>query len=353
MVVWIALVAYVALVRAFLGKLDTRRLQKKFLFLAGIAVALVIGLRGDNYGSVYDLRVYVGFYNDIMSASWQNIFKISDFEVGYVVLNKLLSIVFPFSQAIVLFEAGFCVFAVCHYIYHNTENVFWAFYFYVTLGSMGFMLTGFRQSIAIAFCLLSVQFIKNKKLIRFVLFALIAYSIHVSALVFIAAYIIAGNSFINRHKTVLVFVVILMMVFAPQILNFGSFVSDGELTAPGEAVYSFNGIVPIAIYVLGLFTQLYLSKIQNKREAVKNVTAPLLAVGLGFYLMRFYNMILERLSFYYTQASYVALADFWKMIKPDKYRSILKLITFVLAFALFFKRLQNAHYANYIFFWMT
>jgi len=351
MVVWILLVIYILFAKAIIGSVSSDFAKKRFLRWVGIATFLVIGLRGDNYNNVYDLRVYKGFYEIIMSTSWTGIFNVSDFEPGYVLVNKILSTVFPFSQMIVLFEAAVCVFAVCFFIYHNSNNVFFAFFFYVTLGSMGFMLTGLRQSIAISICLICIEYIKRGDNLKYILGVLLAFLIHNSAIVMLPLYYIARNKTIIQRKWSLIFVVLFMMLFAPYILELGKWMSAGELVAANEPVYSFNGIIPILLYCIGLFGQIIYERRESLEKKECLVLSSMIAVGLGLYMMRFYNEALERLAWFYTQASYIGLANFYYTCKKDRMLEFVKIVSLVMAFLLFFKRLQTADYAAYVFFW--
>lgn len=350
MLVWISLALFIVVVRALMVSIDTPYKKRQFLWVVGIVTFLVIGLRGGNYENVYDLKVYTEFYEVIGKTPWSQAILNTEFEIGYVILNKLLYMILPFKQAIVLFEAGFCVFSVCYFIYHNSENVFWPFFFYVTLGSMSFMLTGFRQAIAICVCLLSVELIKKKKWFWFIVVVLLASTFHSSALVFIVSYFVVNSKFIQKRKWSLVFVVIAMMILAPQIIGLGKFFSQGELVASDTATYSLNGIVPIILYSFSLFSQILLDKHEEDNDLPK-VLSPIIAVGLGLYLLRFYNMALERLAWYYTQAAYICLSNSFGIFKKDKNFIIFKVLVIFLSLFLYYKRLQTADYAAYSFFW--
>ncbi len=124
MIVWFGLIAYIFIVKLALKHLNTEGKKKRFLIIAGIGIALIMGLRGDNYANVYDLRVYKDYFSMISQVVWQDIFSVSEFEPGFAILNKLLSVFINWDQAIVLFEACFCVFAVLLFIYKNTKYVF-------------------------------------------------------------------------------------------------------------------------------------------------------------------------------------------------------------------------------------
>ncbi|MBQ9737107.1 MAG: EpsG family protein [Clostridia bacterium] len=362
MIIWILLIVYLIFLKLGMGELDTKPKQKQYLIWAGVAVALIMGLRGDNYGRVYDLRVYTEFFELIDRVSWRNIYDVSDFEVGFVFLNKVLACIFTGGQTIIIFEAFFCVFAVCHFIYHNTDNVFEALFFFVTLGTMGFMLTGLRQSIAIGVGLLSVQAIKNKQFIKYAILMAIAYSIHETSIVFFVAYFIFRNKAIQKNGFVVIPLVLLMMVLAPQILKLGVTLSDGELSMSSEAMFSINGIVPILIYVIAISFTIYINKCKKKTASASpdacekgkgeiSIALPMTSIGLGVYLMRFYGMVIERLSFYYTPASVIALADIAGAMKKGKDGTFDELIILFLAIVLFIYRLSDAVYGNYVFFW--
>ncbi len=350
MLVWISLALFIIAVRTLMVIIDTPQKRKRFLWIVGVATFLVMGLRGGNYENVYDLKVYCSFFEYIGNLPWKEVVVNTDFEIGYVILNKLLYTVVPFTQAIVLFEAAFCVFSVSFFIYHNTEHVFWAFFFYVTLGSMGFMLTGFRQSIAICICLLSVELIKKKKLFWFIVVDLLAFSIHSSALVFFVAYFIVNSKLIQKRKWSLIIVLAIMMAFAPQIIRLGSFFSQGELEVSDTATFTFNGIVPVVLFSFSLVSQILLDKHDDDNRFPK-VLSPLIAIGLGLYLLRFYDMFLERLAWYYTQASYICLANSFGIFKKDKNFVFFKIFVLLLAMFLYYNRLQTADYAAYTFFW--
>lgn len=337
-------------IKLCMGPLTNDKSKKWFLILAGVAVFLVMGLRGDNYQNVYDLRVYKDFYESIGRTEWGQIYEVTEFEYGYTLLNKILYTLFPFSQFIILFSAFFCVFSVCRFIYLNSENVFFSFLFYVTLGSMGFMLTGLRQAIAICICLYGVEFAKKEKIFKFLFTVILAITMHRTAFFFFPFYFIVNNKYIKKRRGFIIVIVVALIIFAPALLAFGKSITQGELQAAEEALFTMNGIVPILLYVIGLIAQycLYYKDEKNDNTAIISI---MLSLGLGLYFLRFYNMALERFSYYYTQSSYICLTNIFGFIKKGESRTIAKILAVVLALILFARRLQTADYANYVFFW--
>lgn len=347
MYIWFLLILFLIFVKLCMGNLGTPQKRKKYLIIAGIATILLMALRGENYGSVYDIRAYKGFYERMIDSSWADAIANDSFEIGYVVLNKLLGYIAPFSQAILVFHAIFCIFCVCRFIYLNTEKVFWGYFFFVTLGTMGFMMTGIRQAIAMGICLLNTENIKEKRIIRFLIYVLLASTIHRTAFIFIAAYFVCNAKVFKKIPWLSIFVIVGISALAPQVIDIGESIYE-DFSASDVAAFSFNGIVPVLIYIIAIVLNLlYKSKNENNSNNMM-----LTSMAAGFYLFRFYSPILERISFYYTPASTVLLADFMDEIKTEERQEILiKLLVIVLCVILFARRLDTAAWANYVFLW--
>lgn len=374
MIVWIGMFAFIVGIKLMMGNLHTEKQKKTYLIIVGFVLALLFALRGENYGSVYDMRVYMSFFEQTARTPWKKLFVNPDFEVGFVVLNKLLSYLSQSGRTIIVFHAFFCIFSVCRFIYKNTNEVFWAFLFFFSLGNMGFFLTGLRQAIAICVCLLAVEKAKEKKLFSFAVFNLIAYSIHKSALVFVVMYLLLRLDVFRKSKKMIILPIACMILFSSQIIRFGQVLSD-EVYAAEAATFSFNGIVPILIYAITIIGQIMFVKSANgpikdapstaqKDPYIKRLITTIewkdpfigfsmTAMGFGLYFLRFYSMVLERVAFYYLQGAPVALADVVGFLKRDRYGRVIEMIIIILCFVLFLRRLSGASYANYIFFWET
>ena len=360
MIVWVGMFIFIVGIKLIMGNLYTEKQKKTYLIIVGVVLALLFALRGENYGGVYDMRVYMDFFERAANTEWDRLFVKPEFEVGFVALNKILSYLSHSGRTIIVFHAFFCVYSVCRFIYKNTNEVFWAFLFFFSLGNMGFFLTGLRQAIAISVCLFSVEKTKERKLFSYAVINLIAYSIHQSAMVFFVLYLLLRMDVFKRNKKMIILPIAFMILFSSQIIRFGQVLSD-EVYASEDATFSFNGIVPILIYAITMVCQILFVKSGNAQaEEVHSlerkdpyVAFSMTAMGFGLYFLRFYNMALERISFYYLQGAPVALADVVGYLKRDRYGRIIEMIIIVLCLLLFLHRLSVASYANYVFFWET
>ncbi len=346
MVVWLCFVGFLLITKFIMRDLNTPKKRKNYLAVAGLATTLLLSLRGENYGRVYDIRVYKDFLEGMPDKTWLEAITTSEFEIGYTILNKLVAYVAPYGQVILVVHAVFCIYCVCRFIYRNTDNVFWSYFFFVTLGTMGFMMTGLRQAIAICICLLNTENFEKKKWWKFGILLLLAYSMHETALIFIAGYFLCTSRIFKRMPLLNIPVIAAISIFAPFIIDVGEVIYDDELSS-GNALFSFNGIVPIIIFSVTILLDLIY---RNRKRGVSN-NLMLTSAGLGFYLFRFYNLALERLSYYYTPASSILLANIVGRFKKDQIGVFLRFLITCMAIFLFVHRLRTAAWADYIFFW--
>lgn len=344
MFVWIGLIVYIFVVRLGIGRLRTKARQKRFLIWAGIGIVLIMGARGHDYVKVYDVWSYYYFCKNIAEIPWQDIFAASGFEPGYVLLNKLLITLIPWPQIILFAEAAFCVFAVSRFIYLNSEYPFECIYFFITLGTMGFYLTAFRQAFAISICLLSVELIKKRKFIPFCVAVLCALSFHKTALVFFAAYFFVASRLVLQQKFLLIVAVITIGWNSGQLISLANEIFNMEYSGYDGSEY--GGIVPIIIYLMiVLYSFVFFNRTDN------NTGVNMTTMGLGLYICRYSVEIAERVSFYYTPGSIIALPEIIGHVRDPRLRFSLRSLAMILAFLLFVRRLGYAEYGNYQFFW--
>lgn len=344
MSVWLGLVAFLFLLRLFLGRLDTKKRQGKYLLFSGIAVAAVMGLRFPAYAVVYDLRSYADFYALIGRVPWESIFTISKFEYGYVLLNKLLASVAPWPQTILIIEALVCVFAIGWFIYKNSNYPFQAMLFYVTFGTMAFQLTAFRQSFAMSICLLSIETIKQRRLAPFVLMVLLASTFHVSAIAFLVVYPLA-----NRRPTFTGSLTYLALVIAGVLgAGFATLLGNSLFgMSYGQYIGStYGGLVPITIFLLTIGMSIW-----RRSRLTSWVGLNMTVLSLAIYVMRYTTLALERVSFYFTPGVVVALPDAISSLEDANLRAAVQVVAISLALALFVYRLFTSEWALYRFFW--
>lgn len=345
MYVFVLLIAYLLLLRFFMGDLSDKRAQKKYLMLSAIPIILIMSLRYHVIDVVTDTKDYYDFYEMASMLSIKELFNDPFFEPGYILLNKAFASIIPNPQFIFFLEAFICVSAVCRFIYKNLESPFFGMLFFVTLGTMTFEFTAFRQGIAMSICLFAVEYIKEKKLLPFIILVLLAATFHKTAIVFLPFYFIAQRKPTLRNNFLTIIAICTIVLSASKITTFGNILFEMQYSN----VYigsDYGGLVPILIFVITLILLLI-----NKDKIGNYIFFNMVVIGLTIYLLRYTALAAERVSFYFTTGTIIALPAAIESFKEKNTRVVLYYFATILAIVLFLYRLSYMTLADYRFFW--
>ncbi|MBQ6906957.1 MAG: EpsG family protein, partial [Clostridia bacterium] len=177
---------------------DTLRERKNnYNIFIGIILFLTAALRHRNTGA--DTASYYGMYRAIANGSRNLVFFWNDFVksitsndyedmIFWNLNSKLFSYINKSPQIWLAFIALIFFFAAYKIIkkYSDDPVISWAYLLCVFVYT--FVLKGLRQSVAMSIVILSVDYIYERKLIRFLLLMALATLFHQSAFVFIIAY---------------------------------------------------------------------------------------------------------------------------------------------------------------------
>lgn len=347
MKVWINMLIYITIVYLIVSIFKVKNKNKWFLIFAGIGIIFVMGSR-KHLGGVNDVEIYYNYYKYITNVPLKSIF-INDpyqFEYGYILFNKLLSLISQNPQTILYAEATVCVSCVSYFIYKNSKKTFDSIIYFICLGSMMFMLSGFRQSIAMSICLISVEFIKEKKLIPFLICILLAYSFHQSAIIFLISYFIINSNFKLKHNLFLISIFMVVLLFNEQIILIANRLFNRNYS--GYVGSSFNGIMYIVIYIIIILMSLITKKENNNDNKISlNMTI----LSSIFFVFGYFIEISQRISWYYLFGVSSALPNIYSLVSNKKSALIIRVMFLTLAIAIFVHRFSNNVYSEYIFFW--
>ncbi len=325
-----------------------------FLGLSFLVVAFIVGSRSPQLMRSIDMRNYYRMFMRASTMSFDSLVaKYDTIEKGFLFLMKAVSVVSSWPLTFQYVHAAFCTFVMFWYIYRNADNVFFGVITYICLGPWQFLLTGYRQGIAMCLCIIALECMK-KRTLRWDLTAagliLIAMTMHVTAWIFFAAFAIR---YVKITKKVLIYatiIVLILFVFIDDIVAMGSNMVDTEygLSYTGN---TFGGLVPIVIY-LGALLLTYFIWTWDKTYLDKyGFEVALLVFGLCLYVMRYSSLVMERISMYFTPVICVVLANAISRQKGQGlFKRILPMLFVSLCFILFVYR-SFAQYGEYFFYW--
>lgn len=346
--IYVLLVLSPIFILAFYQKTEMNNSYKKwYLTFCGIPIFLVTALRHNTIGGD-DPQQYYEHYLFSQSMSFKQFCEFSRMEDGYDIVIKILASVFHNPQFVFVFSGLFFTIVICRYIYLNSSSPMISLIIYITLGSFTFSLMGLRQTIAMSICLLSIEYIKKKKLFMFVLLIIIAMQFHITAIIFLPVYFISKITI--SAKNALLF----LIVSSVTILSANSIVGMANKVFSSNYINTVNsgGIVVVLTYLITIFaTFLY------RKSVLKNKDSALFfnMVLLGFisYILRYFGALAsERISFYFFYAIIILLPETINSLGDEKERKLARYTTVTLAISLFLYRVYKTPILMpYKFFW--
>lgn len=345
----------VALLVWLLGLTDERTALKQnnykyYLYIAGTLVALVMGLRSQHTGST-DTWMYCRFFKGMSNypSFWDyynaNLSESSFIfsEAGFYFFSWLISRITSQEQVLVFVTSAFITLSACRFIYKNTRDVPTGLLIYFCLGLFTFNMNGMRQAMAMSICLWNYEFVKQRKFIRFTLIILLAMLFHKTAICFSVVYFLP---LLKEGKLNIFWYLCGMGVFLFSmdwfIETFNAFTGEDYLV---ENAAEGSGLTVLMIYVTCIILGLIMIDSLKKRH----IRTAYLGVLAGFiiYISRFFfNMILERLSYYFFYFSMLLIPNLFDELE-ERERMVVKLLFGLGAIVLLWYRVRSGSFSNF------
>lgn len=192
-----------------------------FLVIVSVTMIVMSYLRANTVG--IDYKQYGDYFTQVRNGGWsflissQNAYRV---EPGFSLLNYLVSLftgdVHIFMLVVSIIAVGLT--AVLLYKYSPIPWV--GMFVFVSFGFFGNTLSFIRQSIAIAIFLFAVHFLKEKKLLPYILVILLAASFHKTTLIMIPVYFIAHIKVNWKSLTAYAGLTALVMALSWPLFNF-------------------------------------------------------------------------------------------------------------------------------------
>lgn len=173
------------------GNIGERNIQRSRALLIGLCMLLLMGLRdqtvaGDTITYVYDFLYKPVEWTGIKAFFTEN--KEPLFYFVEYLCQKVTS-----SYTVYLFVTSvMVVIGFSKLLKHYSEDMFLSVLLFCGVGSMYFCMAGLRQAIAMGCTMIAFIYAKERKLIKFLLWCLVAYGFHNSAIAFVFVYLLVN-----------------------------------------------------------------------------------------------------------------------------------------------------------------
>ena len=319
-----------------------------------LLATVIMGFRSVNVG--VDTLSYANHFKLISSTSWSEIFgnlhfiKYNSFEIGYVCLAKLCSILvnnYSFLQCIV--SIIYC-FAMLSFLKENVKSKI--ILTTVFLGS-GLYLLAFninRQMIAVALAALSWNYLCKGKNVKAIIMLLLATTFHLSAFVFVIAYIF----YIIRKKKILFGMAVLGVIIASVnynvVINFLSEQFDDYANYWANVRTKHSIGMSIIVFGIVLLLAIYMLLHKNKFTALEKTYAVFSAIYVISNFIGVYFNYFERIGLYFLPFVVLEIDTIAQKIK-SKDIHILYIFGTSISYSLYFLLSASSTQYVYQFFW--
>lgn len=317
-----------------------------FLFLL---LFLVMAFRDISVG--IDTRAYCGYF--VRTGARKEIFNIVNAAPIYNIYSKLLYMLFPYENAIIIANALIVNTCICCFIYYSSLNAVHSVYIYVISYMYLESFNGTRQSMAIGFLLMAYCMREKKHIKRAIIFAILACGIHLTAIAFIP-FLLIDKYKLNKNKTNLAVMIIVIGAlitkyalwpvinfitrFLPQYakyLKYNNFIDSG-----GRG----NNIYVTIFYLVFLLAALFIinnPSYKNKNLGISisdnysqylGVIVIFSAVTIVFGLLFSRSLLMNRMRQYFSIYWIVLIPSIYEIIKNKVYSVILYICTYLILF---------------------
>lgn len=281
------------------------KVEKKWLWFLGIYLMIIAGLRdqvGPDYGSYRGIYVYSDtkdYISLIMKGLGMKGPQPIEVEWLYVFINKILLNVFdaPFY----ILTLVIAILAVYFKVEYTDDNTFYPFTFMLFMFIPGFFIgeSGqIRQNLASFIAYFGIRYIKERKLIAYLLCIYLAAGVHTVCYIFLPMYWLVR---IPLNRFVMLFMIITSVFLSPfEVYRvFGDFMTS--IASDSTVSIGFNG---------------YVDETVERLNGAIGIPEVMMAI-LTFFLFAFDEKMKEKFPYYEYHRAYVVIGVCFYFIFRD------------------------------------
>lgn len=299
---------------------------------------IILGLR-DNVG---DTSSYVMSFEGLAP---QGIFyDLSERNPGYTVLQN-------FAKLYITEDGNYFVLIVTIISVllmlkaHSRYSPMFMLSTFIFFGSteVSYVFNGARQFLAISIMLYSMRFVEEKKLIKYAICSLVAFSIHQTAVVVIPAYFIASGKFLNIKIIITGLATVVATAFSSLFIEYVNdlFISDSVYSQYYDKLINTAGINIFRVLVAAvpvILCLIYKKRIDELNDPMLNYCANMsvLALAISAFSATSGGELLGRLAEYYLIFNTLTYPMLFKRIVSKNARTALQAALMIGYFFFFF-----------------
>lgn len=285
-------------------KIKQQNKQKVVLYIFFAILLALLMLRHRSVG--VDISNYLAMFNQTSRVSFEKLFKLHESEQGYFLLNKIISLFTTDTQWFLAIMAMVTVVPYAVFFIRKSENAVLSIAVFITLSNFSMLFSGIRQSIAIAIVLISYYFVKNKKLLWFIFFVLLAFTFHKSAIIALLLYPFYHMNITRNKLFIFAPITITILIFNKPIFEFlNQFMNELGYEYEYESTGAYMMIILFALFTLLSFIAPVEKTLDEETKGLRGIAVlatmlqifaltSTVAMRMNYYFMIFYPILIPR-----------------------------------------------------------
>ncbi|MCL2630164.1 MAG: EpsG family protein [Firmicutes bacterium] len=172
----------------FLKEGRFRNGKKIYLFVTGVQLTLIAGLRSTSVG--IDTKSYERIFEEVRKYDIRELNSYPHAEFLYVLICKVIQLCGGNYQWALVITGAIIGFGLVKFIYDYSENPMLSVYLLISLGVYYFSFNGTRSALAMVFIINSLKYAMNKKFIKYTLCFIVAFFFHKSSIFYFPLYLV-------------------------------------------------------------------------------------------------------------------------------------------------------------------
>lgn len=302
-------IAYAIFVNALYSKSNLNIKKRGVMFFLFLPLFILSGMRGIDVGG--DLAFYIPYFEQMGSTkNFSEMMGVSGHEPGYQILTKAISLLNTDNRCFLLCTSFLSILGPFFFIYKMSNAPTLSVLMYYAMGFYTNTFNNVRQSLALSFIFIAYSYLFYNKKIKFLFFALIAFSIHFSAIVVLFCYpLIVKKINIKKQFTLLLassalFVVIgsSFLLFFIGLINLYTVKYDDDFGGKMGEVGVGYGMLTLYLIIYLFFIYIYMKVKRNTSVEQRNQIRVILLFQLLSVIIQMYSTLFPsmlRLSSYF------------------------------------------------------
>ena len=328
---------------------------KSYMWLCGALMLLISAFRTP-YAGATDTYLYVQRYISLQDFDSFRDFYESDLgkrgfflsEAGFYYVFWLFGHVIKSGQMAIIISSVLITVSTCLFIRRNSQDIPVSMIIYVCLGLFTFNMNGMRQAMAMSICLFAYEYVKQRRLVPFVLTILLAMMFHKTAVCFLPVFVLPKLKNSLGHWTFFILGLGVCLLSVNKIID--SYQELSGINYRDNGVADGGGLFVILLYLGAIALTLNRKRILEKTFTRVAFLATL--TGFAAYITRYFGSgILERISYYYFYFPVLLIPEVFQEYN-EKEHKVIKTYFVIGCVLLFAYRVWKSGFQSYKFFFM-